>query len=279
VSATHRARVVRYYDTHPINEDEILRKVAATGVDLSRLTQDDLKDFDQDHYDGFHATDVLADAARIHSTHVVLDVCCGLGGPARWLAHRLGCAVTGLDLTHSRAAAAARLAARVGLSARVGFVQGDATQMPFSGGRFDRLFSQEAWIHVPDKAALLGECRRVLKPDGVLAFTDIVAIAALTDAEAAQMAAEMQFPLIVTAQHYVDAARQAGFEVERQDDLSPAWRDILVARLDMYRSLKDTTIEKFGQAHFDKWDRMYSAFVSLYVARKLGGVRVVAHAV
>ncbi|MFN8547634.1 MAG: hypothetical protein U0527_06585 [Candidatus Eisenbacteria bacterium] len=49
-----------------------------------------------------------------------------MGGPARWLAHRIGCRVTGLDFTLSRAEAARRLTARVGLADRVDFVHGDA---------------------------------------------------------------------------------------------------------------------------------------------------------
>ncbi len=87
----------------------------------------------------------------------------------------------------------------VGLADRVDFVQGDATRMPFPDASFDRVFGQEAWVHIADKAALVGEIRRVLVPGGVLAFTDIVSIAPLTDEENAKLAAEMQFPPIVTA--------------------------------------------------------------------------------
>lgn len=90
------------------------------------------------------------------------------------------------------------------------------------------------------------------------------------------MADEMQFPSIVTAQHYLDLLPTEGFTVEAYEDLSASWREILVGRLQMYRSLRDTTVERFGQAHFEKWDRMYSAFVGLYVAGKLGGARIVA---
>ena len=279
MTASHLARVVQYYDTHPINEHEILSKVEKKRGSLDRLTQDDLREFDQDHYDGSHATDLLAAAAGIRRGHNVLDVCCGLGGPARWIAHRIGCKVTGLDLTQSRIESARRLTDRVGLSHLVTFVQGDATKMPVPDASFDRVYGQEAWIHIADKAALMGECRRVIRRGGVLAFTDIISIAPLTEAEAAQMASEMQFPVIVTAKHYLDLLPGAGFTLERHDDLSPAWRDILIGRLEMYRSLRDTTIERFGQAHFDKWDRMYSAFVALFVAGKLGGARIVARAV
>ena len=55
-----RDGVVRFYDTHPINEDEILAKLAARGANLDRLTQDELKDFDQDHYGGVQVVDALA---------------------------------------------------------------------------------------------------------------------------------------------------------------------------------------------------------------------------
>ena len=275
----HAAAVTRYYDTHPINEHEILSKLEAKGIDLGTLTEDELKEFDQDHYGGYDATDRLAAAGDIRRGHTVLDVCCGLGGPARWMAHKIGCKVTGLDLTTSRIESARRLTERVGLSHLVDFVQGDALNMPLPDATFDRVYGQEAWVHIPDKAGLLNECRRVIKPGGILAFTDIIAIAPLTAAESAQMAAEMQFPSIVTAQHYLDLLEPSAFALQRHEDLSPAWKDILVSRLDMYRSLKDTTVERFGPAHFEKWDRMYSAFVGLYVAGKLGGTRIVAKAV
>ena len=275
---SYAARVERWYDAHPINEHEILSKLTAKGVDLATLTENELKEFDQDHYGGFEATDTLAELGAFRREHSILDVCSGMGGPARYLAWRLGCRVTGIDITQSRVDSARRLTERVGLAHLVEFVHGNATAMPFPPASFDRVMGQEAWVHIEDKAALLAECRRVLKPGGILAFTDIVSCAPLTTEESAQLAADMQFPVIVTAQHYLDRLPLAGFTLERYDDLSPGWRDILVARLQMYRSLRDTTIERFGQAHYERWDRMYSAFVGLYVAGKLGGARIVARA-
>jgi hypothetical protein len=86
----------------------------------------------------------------------------------------------------------------------------------------------------------------------------------------------MQFPPIVTAQRYLDELTRAGFTIARHDDLSVEWKGILLARLEMYRSLRDTTIAKFGEAHYEKWDRKYAAFVGLYAADKLGGARIIA---
>ena len=268
--------VVAFYDTHPINEHEILRKLAAQGVDPDACTENDLQAFDQDHYGGFEATDALAEAGDIRPEHLVLDVCSGLGGPARYVAFRIGCRVTGIDLTTSRVEAARRLTARVGLTALVEFVQGDATRMPFPDQSYDRVFGQEAWVHIEDKTALVREIHRVLKPGGLVAFTDIVAVRPLTAERTAQLAGEMQFPPIVTAEQYLAAFARAGFHIDRHDDLTADWKAILIARLEMYRSLRDTTIERFGQAHYETWDRKYAAFVGLYVADALGGARIVA---
>ena len=130
MSEAQKTGVISFYDTHPINEDEILAKAAAQGASLDALTQADLKDFDQDHYGGIEILDALADAARIGSEHHVLDVCSGMGGPARWLAYQHDCRVTGLDFTVSRVEAARRLTQRVQLDHLVDFVHGDATAMP-----------------------------------------------------------------------------------------------------------------------------------------------------
>jgi SAM-dependent methyltransferase len=115
MSLVQKAGVIQFYDTHPMNEDEILAKLSARGTNLDTLTEDELKDFDQDHYGGVHVVDVLAGKAGIRREHHVLDVCSGMGGPARWIAYRYGCRVTGLDFTESRVEAAKRLTQRVRL--------------------------------------------------------------------------------------------------------------------------------------------------------------------
>ena len=276
MSAVQKAGVIQFYDTHPINEDEILGKLAARGTNLDTLTEDELKDFDQDHYGGVHVVDVLADRAGIRREHHVLDVCSGMGGPARWISHRYGCRVTGLDFTESRVEAAKRLTRRVRLDHLVDFVHGDATAMPLSDSRYDVLIGQESWLHIPDKAALIQQCARVVKPSGTIAFTDVVLRAELTRGEQERLAAEMHAPTIASADRYTELLENNGCQVELREDLSDEWKRILVDRLAMYRSLRDTTIAKFGEARFLEYDRAYSHFVGLFVAGKLGGARIVA---
>jgi sarcosine/dimethylglycine N-methyltransferase len=215
-----KAEVIRYYDTHPINEDEILAKLTAAGVDLDRLSEDQLKDYDQDHYGGTDVVDLLAQCARIRREHHVLDVCSGMGGPARWIAHRVGCRVTGMDFTLSRVEAARRLTARVKLQHLVDFVHGDATAMPFISDSYDVVMSQEAWLHIPDKAAVIGEAVRVAKPGGVIAFTDAVSRNPLTPEETSRLGAEMHAPGMAAAAQYLDLLRGGDCTIEICEDLS-----------------------------------------------------------
>ena len=64
--------------------------------------------------------------------------------------------------------------------------------------------------------------------------------------------------------------------MEKAEELSEAWAEILIERLAMYRSLKNQTDSRFGDAHFEKWDRAYSFFVKLYTSGELGGGRFLA---
>ena len=168
------------------------------------------------------------------------------------------------------------MTARVKLDALVDFVQGDATTMPLPAASFDVVMSQEAWLHIPDKAVVIGEAVRVAKAGGVIAFTDAVVRTALTPDEAARLAAEMHAPGVATSERYLALLREHGCAVEHCEDLSGEWSAVLVKRLAMYRSLRDTTVAKFGEAHFAAWDQTYSFFVGLFTAGKLGGARIVA---
>jgi sarcosine/dimethylglycine N-methyltransferase len=270
------SRVVSFYDTHPINKEQILNALEARGVSLETLTEDILKDYDQDHYGGVEANDILAAKAGIQRQHHVLDVCSGMGGPARYFAHRLGCRVTGLDLTESRVSAAIRLTQLTRLNHLVDFRLGDAMEMPFPDARFDVVLGQEAWAHVPDKAKLIGECARVVKPGGTIAFTDILRTDRLSAAEMSRLVREMAFPTLETPAGYRALLEASGCDTVESDDLGGFWAEILQQRLQMYRSLKEATVRDFGEEHFRKWDEAYVYFVTLYEEGKLTGGRFIA---
>ena len=115
----------------------------------------------------------LADAMPIQPSDRILDVGSGLGGPARYVASRFGCRVTGIDLTPEFCAVARHLTTLVGLDNQASFEVGDALRMPFADASFDGAYSMNVSMNIADKPALYRELRRVLEPGGWLLLSEI----------------------------------------------------------------------------------------------------------
>ena len=153
--------------------DRIKAALAAIAPETEALTVAQLAPLDQFHTRGILATSELAAAARIDSsTH--LDLGCGIGGPARYLAATFGCKVTGIDLSPAFIDAATYLTARCGLSDRVSFQVGDALNLPFDDASFDVVFLQHVAMNIRNRTGLYAGVRRILAREGRLATYDLV---------------------------------------------------------------------------------------------------------
>lgn len=148
--------------------------LAAIAPESQTLTVAQLAPLDQFHLRGILATSELASATGIEPSTRVLDLGCGIGGPARYLAATFGCKVTGVDLSPGFIDAADYLTARCGLSDRVTFQTGDALQLPFEDGAFDIVYLQHVAMNIEDRTALYDEVRRILALGGRLATYDVV---------------------------------------------------------------------------------------------------------
>jgi sarcosine/dimethylglycine N-methyltransferase len=164
----------RYYqDAFISNEDVILKQLAHEKIDTNRLSEDVLMRFDQiDHVGQIKNTRMLEDMVDLKPDMWVLDVGGGLGGAARYLVHKYVCKVNVIDLVPDRCRGGLRLTRLTSLTDRVTYQAADAQHIPFRDGSFHLIWSQDAFDGIEDKALLLTECRRVLKPRGELVFTD-----------------------------------------------------------------------------------------------------------
>lgn len=163
----------RHYG-QPELAERILQALQAGGKDVNALRPEDLAPVDEFHIRGRAATEELAAVCEPEPGWHVLDVGCGLGGSARYLALGYGCRVTGIDLTDEYVQAARMLTERLGLQERVTFHQGSALAMPFETGAFDLAWSEHAQMNIADKARLYAEIHRVLADGGRFAFHDIL---------------------------------------------------------------------------------------------------------
>jgi sarcosine/dimethylglycine N-methyltransferase len=267
---------IDFYDRHPIDEDHVLTSATRRRGTLTGLCAEDLFEFDQDHYGGLPAVEALARRAALAPGCRVLDVCAGLGGPARFVAQRLGCRVVALELNHRRAAGAARLTRRVGLTGLVSVVRGDAAVLPLASGRFDACLSQEGLLHIEDKAAVLRECRRVLVPGGRLAFTDWIARPRLGDRERTRLREWMAATNLKSQDDYRSLLGRVGFTAIDAEDITDEWRPVLRRRLRVHEALREDAAARFGERWSHDFLELVRFFVGLVEAGKLGGGRFTA---
>ncbi len=153
--------------------DSIIAALRETGKDLARLRPEDLGPVDEFHVRGREATVELARRAALKPGSHVLDVGCGLGGSARYLAAEHQCQVTGIDLTEEYVDVANALAAMVGLSDKVACRQASALELPFDDGTFDVVWTEHVQMNIADKHGFYREIGRVTRPQGTLLFHDI----------------------------------------------------------------------------------------------------------
>src|SRR5579863_10694679 len=166
-------KIRKHYSSTGVT-DRIQAALTTIAPDSQALTVAQLAPVDQFHTRGILATGELAAAARLDPSTRVLDLGCGLGGPARYLAETFGCKVTGIDLSPAFIDAATYLTARCGLSDRVTFQVGNSRHPPFDDASFDAVFLQHVAMNVEDRTALYAEVRRILAPGGRLATYDLV---------------------------------------------------------------------------------------------------------
>lgn len=168
---------------------------------------------DHFHPGGEAATATLLTAARgfgFGAVPFVLDVGCGVGGPARTLARRLGTDVVGVDVGGEllrRAHAAARADE---LWLRCAFVRATVTGLPFADASVPALWSIGALGHVGVAASLV-ELARVAAPGALFALADWVCAEDMTDDDRANVA-RLEYRLI-PRDAYQAALERAGFAV------------------------------------------------------------------
>jgi ubiquinone/menaquinone biosynthesis C-methylase UbiE len=146
-----------------------LRKL---GKPMEGLTVEDLAPVDHFHARGFPATVELADRLSIRPGQHIVDIGCGLGGPARYMAKRFQCVVSGIDITPTFVEAGNKLTALVRMQAQVKIELGDGQRLPYENGQFDGGYSQHVTMNVPDRARFYAEAFRVLKPGAFFALSE-----------------------------------------------------------------------------------------------------------
>src|SRR6516164_2451432 len=146
--------------------------LAELGQDPQKLNPEILATVEHLHSGGLATTREQAKRIALTKDSRVLDVGCGIGGPARYLAHTYGCQVDGIDLTPELIETGRVLTKRCKLADHVALRVGNALELPYSEQTFDVVWCQNVTMNIADKAGLFAGVYRVLKPGGLLTSTE-----------------------------------------------------------------------------------------------------------
>ena len=195
------------------------------GVDPLKPSLEALAPYDQFHGRGMEATvelaETLASEMKVGKDDHLLDVGSGIGGPARYFAHRFGCRVSGIDLTAEFVEVAKKLTARTGLEDRVRFQQGNALALPFEKASFAGAYSMNVSMNIADKAGLYRQIGRVLKPGGWLILSEVARGPGPAMGYPAPWAATKEASFLQTPEETRAGLEAAGFRVDRVEDKLP----------------------------------------------------------
>jgi ubiquinone/menaquinone biosynthesis C-methylase UbiE len=147
-----------------------VKSVSTGRPSLETLIENEDLGFEVLHPGGTGITRELVDLCTIKAGSYVLDVACGTGESACYLAEQFRARLVGVDASAYMIARAQEKANKKGL--HIEFKEADALHLPFDDDRFDAVLS-ECTVCLLDKERAIREMIRVAKPGGYVGFHDI----------------------------------------------------------------------------------------------------------
>ena len=200
----------------------------------------------------------------------VLEIGCGSGGYALYLAEKLGCHVVGVDINEPGVRSAKELAQTRALGSRARFEQCDVSKgLPFGDQTFDATFSNDVLCHVSGRLHLLAEIFRVLKPSGRMLFSDALVIGGLISAEEIATRSSIGFYFYSPPGENERLLEQARFSQVRTADTTENAARISQKWHDARNKRKEELVAAEGQATFEGLQRFLSCVHTLTSERRL----------
>ena len=191
----------------------------------------------------------------------LLDVACGSGGPALFAAETMGCDVTGGDINESGVGAARQMANKRGLQSRTRFERADASHpLPFEDASFEAIVSIDAMNHLWNRAEVLAEWHRLLRPGGRFLFTDAVIVTGtLSRDEILARSNSMGQFLFTPPGVHEQTIEAAGFEDLQVEDLTDTIAAVSKSWHDARERYRDALFKCESQADFNNLQQMLAA--------------------
>ena len=231
--------------------------------------------FDQYHYFGTDTVDKSIRRAGISAQSKVLDIGSGLGGPARYLAHTIGCEVTAVEIQPDVHQTALDLTKRCQLDNLVHHVCDDFLESD-AKAEYDVIVSWLAFLHIPDRDRLLKRCLDALKPGGTLFVEDFHEIGAFTPRERDQLLADVYCAYLPSLDDFGRQCEQAGFDNVVTTDETAAATAFSVERAIAFIDARARHVRVHGEEVADGLSHFFSVISELFRGGHFGFGHVLA---
>ena len=164
-------------------------------------------------------TNYMVEKAKISESSNVLNVGCGDGEVDVQIVKKIGCKITGIDLSGVRIENAKKKITPK-LKSKLSFIHTSATNLPFDDEAFSNVISQSTIYHVHNKQKALSEIFRVLQRGGMFVFDDLFKPKPNVSKDAQKFVYErLLFDTPFSFKTYQDELQKQGFEiVEARDE-------------------------------------------------------------
>ncbi|MEN6428810.1 MAG: methyltransferase domain-containing protein [Phycisphaerales bacterium] len=206
---------------------------------------------EQIHIGGLTSSTDLAEQAGIRAGTKGVDLCCCNGAGMRFLVRFRNVAhMTGVDATSTVVELGKQRCKQAGLADKIDFTLADVCSSGLKGNSVDFVWGEDAWCYVVDKNKLIAEAARIVKPGGVIAFTDWVEDKDLSQPEAQRFLRFMKFQNIQSLGGYRDLLKASGCEVIATKDTGrfPPCIDLYLNMLGLQLTYDALQIIGFDQA-------------------------------
>jgi ubiquinone/menaquinone biosynthesis C-methylase UbiE len=197
---------------------------------------------EQIHIGGYPSSKALGDSVKWKKGEEVIDLCSAVGAGLRFLVRTYGVKGYGVDATPKMIEVSKQRITADGFENMIEIKLGDVTCIPYPNARFDGVWGEDAWCYVEDKAKLISEAARVLRPGGRIAFTDwLIGPSGMSSEDSARVCNTMKFPDMLNQKEYENLLKQNGFKILESTDLTQT----MAEHIEMYLG------QLAGQRHFD----------------------------
>jgi SAM-dependent methyltransferase len=184
----------------------------------------------------------LANQLELTNESHVLDLCSGIGGPARFLANKYGCRITRIDISKPNHEASVERTREARLDHLIDFIHGDILEEAYPAEEFSHVIGCDSWCYIQEKTQVYSKALHALRPGGVIAFVD----------SAHEIPSRYRFEKIIGRCHfesvpgYVLKLNSVGFHLVKYNDITELAREDMLDALHRLIKKRESVIDAVG---------------------------------